>query len=339
MIKRFVFVVFVCVLVLTGIGFSFAHESFLRQASDEAITRSVTIPLGASASRVAILLKEAKLIKHPLYFTWLVGVTKVQTSLQSGTFTFKEGTPTSVLLLALTSPDRSDVQITIPEGFTLQQIHDRLAQTIPSFEESAWNELVGKGGFADPVLLKTKPSAQGLEGYLFPDTYRFAKDATTQDVIAKMLATLGRRLAEQNIVMSDKGVFSNGLTLHEVLTMASILEKEVQHPEDMKHVAGLLFHRMEIGMALQVDSTLTYQTDKTSATLTTADLKSASPYNTYTHKGLPPGPICTPGMNAILAVLQPMETDDLFFLTAPDGTVYYAKTHDQHVLNKQKYLR
>jgi UPF0755 protein len=144
-----------------------------------------------------------------------------------------------------------------------------------------------------------------------------------------MRSTLDRRLAEKGLVEIS----------NDTLIMASIIEKEVQTPEDMKRVAGILFNRMKIGMPLQVDSTLTYINQKTSATLTSADLKTDSPYNTYTRKGLPPTPICNPGINAILAVLNPTPSKDFYFLTTKDNTVIYAQTHDQHVANKQKYLR
>jgi UPF0755 protein len=188
----------------------------------------------------------------------------------------------------------------------------RLVDAFPDFDQVAWDK-----------------QTKNLEGSLFPDTYRFSKTVSVDEIVQKMRSTLDRRLAEKGLVEIS----------NDTLIMASIIEKEVQTPEDMKRVAGILFNRMKIGMPLQVDSTLTYINQKTSATLTSADLKTDSPYNTYTRKGLPPTPICNPGINAILAVLNPTPSKDFYFLTTKDNTVIYAQTHDQHVANKQKYLR
>ena len=120
--------------------------------------------------------------------------------------------------------------------------------------------------------------------------------------------------------------------------MASVLEKEVRDAKDMKIVSGIFWKRIEMGMALQADSTLDYERNKTSAELTSDDLKTDSPYNTYTRSGLPPTPIDNPGLNAITAALNPTASPYLYFLTDKDGKVYYAKTFEEHKKNKAKYL-
>jgi UPF0755 protein len=189
------------------------------------------------------------------------------------------------------------------------------------------------------AILAGIPKGFDLEGYAFPDTYRFRADADAQTVVTQMVETLGRRLAEAGVPLPENGKYANGLTVHETITLASILEKEVRSLEEMENVADIFFKRIEAGMPLQADSTLSYVLGKTSAQLTTADLASNSIYNSYTQLGLPPGPIANPGMNAILAVLNPTKNSWYYFLTDDAGTVYYAATYDQHLANKRKYIR
>lgn len=307
--RKIIWLFLLCVVVIGG---AFVHDVFLMAPKSDAKPVEVVIAQGDSVSTIGSHLEKAQLVAHPLFFKWFVRLTQTQTKLQAGTFSLTPGTSIAALVLLLSDVQSSEVQITIPEGFTKDQIKTKLVAAFPTFNAVEW-----------------ETQTKDLEGYLFPDTYRFVKDASATEIADKMRSTLYRRLRENGIAEISV----------DTMIMASIIEKEVQTPEDMKRVAGILFNRMRIGMPLQVDSTLTYINQKTSATLTTADLKMDSPYNTYTHKGLPPSPICNPGINAILAVLHPTLSQDFYFLTTKDNTVIYAQTHDQHVANKQKYLR
>jgi len=309
MMKKLFLLFFVCLAV---VGSAFVHDVFLMAPKPDAKPVEVVITQGDSVSTIGSRLEKADLVAHPLFFKWFVRLTQTQTKLQAGTFSLTPGTSIAALVLLLSDVQSSEVQVTIPEGFTKDQIKTKLVAAFPTFDVAEW-----------------EAQTKNLEGYLFPDTYRFAKDASVKEIVEKMRITLDRRLLENGIAEISV----------DTLIMASILEKEVQTPEDMKRVAGLLINRMQIGMPLQVDSTLTYINQKTSATLTVADLKMDSLYNTYTNRGLPPGPICNPGMNAILAALHPTDSEYFYFLTTKDGKTVYAKTHAEHVVNKQRYLR
>ncbi len=317
MIRRFFHLFIVCAIVIAAIGASFVNDTFLISPKQNAVPIEIVVPQGASVSLIATQLQQAHLLAHPTFFKWFVSLTHATNSLQAGTFSFMPNSSIASLVLMLSNVKNAEVQVTIPEGFTNDQIKAKLVEAFSNFDVASWDT-------------QTKE----LQGYLFPDTYRFSKNASVKEIVEKMQTTLDRRLLENGISMKD-----TALSFPDVLTMASIIEKEVKTPEDMKRVAGILFNRLKIGMPLQVDSTLTFVTQKSSANLTTADLKLASPYNTYTHKGLPPGPICNPGMNAILAVLHPTASNDLYFLTTNDGRTIFAKTHDEHVANKQRYLK
>jgi UPF0755 protein len=168
------------------------------------------------------------------------------------------------------------------------------------------------------------------EGYLFPETYNFPPFANIEDIFKKIDQEFIDRIKKYNLT-----TFSE---LNKVLTIASILEKEVQKPEDMKIVSGIIYNRLEKGMPLQMDSTLGYFTGKASLELTTKDLQIDSPYNTYKVKGLPSGPIGNPGDVAIDAAINPDKNDYIFFLSDKDGVNHYAKTYAEHLKNRKLYL-
>lgn len=187
-------------------------------------------------------------------------------------------------------------------------------------------------------FLKDKPAYVGLEGYLFPDTYRFFKDTTAEGVIIKMLANFDKKLIPElrtKIKAKDK-------TIYEIVTMASLIEKEVQSAEDMKLVSGIFWKRIQNGQRLESCATLAYILGVNKSQYTIDDTQIDSPYNTYRNQGLPPGPISNPGLKAIEAAISPQESDYNYFLTAdlPEGKkTIFARTFNEHVSNKAKYLK
>ena len=210
-----------------------------------------------------------------------------------------------------------EVAVTIPEGYSARQIGE-------TFEKL--------GIFSKEDFLKI---AQKEEGYLFPDTYRFYKDAKPEDIFKKMRENFNKKITPEILAEIKK----NKKTLSEVIITASLLEEEIKSAEDRKIVAGILWKRLDLGMGLNVDAALTYVLGKTSSELTADDLKFDSPYNTYRYRGLPPTPISNPGLDAILAALRPEPSPYFYYLTGKDGLTYYAKTLEEHALNKFKYLR
>jgi len=184
------------------------------------------------------------------------------------------------------------------------------------------------------TFLTEIPQGKSLEGYLFPDTYYFAKDATTQDILEKMLKNF-------NIKMTDAlldEISKQKKTLYDVITMASIIEGEVQTDEDRKIVSGLFWNRLKIGQAFGSDATLEYVLGGNKRQHSLAETKTDSPYNTYLYKGLPPGPVSNPGISAIRAAIYPIETEYNYFLSDPKtGKTIFSKTFEEHVVNKGKY--
>ncbi len=187
--------------------------------------------------------------------------------------------------------------------------------------------------------LITRPNSKSLEGYLFPDTYRFTKNSTPEEVITKMLTNFSSRLSSLGIEDPDEKY--NGLTLYEIITLASIIEQEsggegattgeLSLQDERSLVASVFYNRMEIGQALESDATVNYVTGKDTPGASLKDLEVDSPYNTYKYAGLPPGPICNPSLGSIKAALQPAKSDYFYFLhKQPSGQVDFSRTFEEH---------
>jgi UPF0755 protein len=251
-----------------------------------------------------------------------------------------------------------DTKVTFIEGWTVADIAGAL-------------EKQGLGKAADFIAAaKTDipkdspyiniPAHQSLEGYLFPDTYRFAKTSTPDIIIQKILDNFSDRVATLGVPVSGpdepyqiagyenlKLNGQRGLTFHQIITLASIIEKESGSntgPEaaarERKIISGIFYNRLMIGQALESDATVNYVSGKDNPSSTNADLQINSPYNTYRYAGLPPGPICNPSLSSIDAALHPEVTDYYYFLhKQPSGEVVYSKTFEEHKKNKALYLK
>ncbi len=217
------------------------------------------------------------------------------------------------------SLDIVPLKVTIPEGMNSTEIADILSHILPSFDKENFVRLV---------------KSENLEGYIFPDTYFFMPNTTPEEIIKIMNDNFNEKMKSL-----EADIKSFGKSLSDVIKMASIIEEEARTDESRRTVAGILWKRISMKMALQVDSSFKYINGKTTATLSTVDLKIDSPYNSYTHRGLPPTPISNPGLRAISDTIHPIKTPYLYFLTDNDGNMHYAATFEEHVANKQKYLR
>jgi UPF0755 protein len=198
-------------------------------------------------------------------------------------------------------------------------------------------------GSYDFAFLRNKPAGANLEGYLFPDTYFFGRTTTVEDAVKQMLENFDRKFSEE----LRQEAANLGLGVHTVLTLASIVEREAQVPEERPIIAGVFLRRLRLGIPLEADPTVQYAvgSDPESVAkygywkkeLTQADLEVDSPYNTYRRMGLPPGPIANPGLDSIVAVVRPAETNYLYFVAKPDGSHAFAETLEEHLRNVEMY--
>ena len=238
-------------------------------------------------------------------------------------------------------PPREEITITIIPGWNLQDVARYLvAQQVASNTDQVFT-LTGvpasknASPFSFPeTILASKPAKISIEGYLAPETYRVYKDAKLPDILGKLLDQRTKQIETVSTTLSNSGE-----SLHTILTMASIVEEEARIPEDRKMVADILWRRYKNGWALQVDSSVHYAINKTGDVFTNKNEREVdSPWNTYKYAGLPPGPICNPGMNSIEAALVPTKNEYWYFLSGKDGVMHYAKTLEEHNWNKNKYL-
>lgn len=228
-----------------------------------------------------------------------------------------------------------DVWITIPEGFLSREIDRRIAES----------GLLREGEFVNAVsgfdvtqfdFLSDRPNGAGLEGYFFPDTYKFTKGATTDDIMKKMLDNFGKKLTPE---LRDQ-IGKQGKTIFKTVILASIIEKEAGSKEDMGKISSVFHNRLNAGYKLESDATVNYVIGKGRAQATYEDIEVNSPFNTYVYAGLPPAPIANPGMDAIKAAIYPETTEYYYFLTKKDtNEAVFSKTYEEHLLNKAKYLK
>lgn len=274
----------------------------------------ITVREGMSHRGITELMEEKGAVRSSWYLYFVLSQMFGNEFVQAGTYRFDTPLTThEVAQMLIEGSAEPLVSVTFPEGFSVKNM-------LTYLPESLKNSL---------LLL-----ANDSEGYLFPDTYFITKDTTFEELLTRMRATFDKKLS-----LHDEAIKNSTLTKEEIVTLASIVEREAKNGESKKMVAGVLLNRLAINMPLQVDATFDYIIGKTSAELTLDDLAMDSPYNTYKYLGLPPTPISNPGMESILAVLEPTESEYLYYLTANDGTFHYAKTFEEHKVNKERYLR
>jgi UPF0755 protein len=327
----------------TALYLSLRAGAIDRPATADGAPVSVTIEPGETAPLIADRLAALGLIDDPLLFRLFLRYNDLDTSLEAGDYALRRDMSLREVALALQRGRASEVDVTIPEGWRAEQIAERL-EALNLMEQEAFLALVWAG--IDHPVLSDHPSGQSLEGYLYPDTYRLAVDASPEDLLALMLDNLAAQLPAGVEDLAQE----QGLTFYEVLTLASIVEREAVLDEERPTIASVYLNRLnnsrnylesdataQYAMGFQADSGQWWKTPVTLDELTAAE----SPYNTYLNPGLPPGPIANPGIASIEAVLQPAQTDYLFFVCArpncEGGNHVFAKTYEEHLRNVKNY--
>ena len=278
----------------------------------------VYIPPGSSIKKAGEILEKEKIIKSAkLFDLW----TRFRyDSVHAGDYAFKNKTSLWSVSARLANGifGLEPVKILIKEGDTRNKIAKEFSKKMLRFNP-------------DKFLLLT----EGKEGYLFPDTYIFAPNASEEKIVSTLLDNFNKKIAPY-----AKDIEKSKMSLDEIITLASLVEREAHNAKDRKMIAGVLLNRLKIGMPLQVDVTWFYTHGKGTPGITLKDLKDKdNPYNTYVHKGLPPTPIGSPGISSIEAVLHPIKSDYLFYLADRKGRTYYSKTYEEHLQKRDLYLR
>lgn len=260
----------------------------------------------------------------------------LETRLQAGRYLVSPTMSPAEILRKIASGDAvfNEITITIPEGWSLNDIELHFERLGLFTKERFQRAAVMQPTYGDFQILSHLEDDTILDGYLFPDTYRIFEDSTPESIVRRMLTNFQRRITDEMLVE----IASQDRSLHDVLTLASIVQEEANDAEQMAAVAGVFWNRLRDGIRLESDATVNYVLGTNKRQPTFADTEVDHPYNTYENNGLPPGPIGNPGIEAIRAAINPADHDYYFFLHPTDGRIILSRTFDEHLANKSRYL-
>jgi len=307
------------------------------QPKESGFAKSVTFSIqkGEGSKEIAVNLERADLIKWESPFRVYVYFKGVAGKLQAGEYQLSSSMNIPEMVNKFVNGDVIKEKITFPEGFNLKEIKK-------SFENSEFLKTIDLEqlkiiDFKDEFdFLNGLPDEASLEGFLFPDTYFFESDMKEREIAEIFLNNFDKKLAPYRPAFSGAAA---GLTLFDVIKMASLIEKEVITYEDKELVSGIFWKRLKVGQLLQSCATVAYILNTTKRQYSFEETRIVSPYNTYLNLGLPPGPICNPGLESILAALYPKNSEYWYFLSTPEGKTIFSKTFEEHNIAKEKYLR
>jgi UPF0755 protein len=325
------FVLFIILIGVIGAGawlYTTVDHPYKGYAEAETF---VEIPQGAGPASIGRRLVEAGVVRSRSSFRLALWLSRAGRRLQAGEYRFDHPMSPRQVIDKIARGDVYVRAITFPEGLTVKQM-------------AALYETRGFGSTQDFIAASRNiasisgldPEAPDLEGYLFPDTYTLPRKATAAQLVTRMVASFEKALTPE----IRQQALARGMGVRQLVTLASIVEKETGKPEERPLVAAVYSNRLRIGMPLQCDPTVIYALDRMghyNGNLTRADLQLDSPYNTYRHAGLPPGPIASPGRASLAAAAAPADASYLYFVSRNDGSHVFASTLDEHNRNVQEF--
>jgi UPF0755 protein len=340
---------FICLILFMagGAGGVLLYAAHSLQPTEPGEPVRFTVPSGVSSSRIASILEKNGLIRDAMTFAYYLKLKDIGRGFQAGEYEMAPGTELSRIIEMLNNGETVPpemIRFTIPEGWTVEKIATLIADTAGLDREEILDlarhpeKLKATEGKAMPAFVGALADREGLtyklEGYLFPETYEMLADSSANDIVFRLVRQLGDRLARLPEGWETK-LQESGLSFHEILTVASLIEREVVLDEERPIVASVIYNRLAKKMNLEIDATVQYALEEHKERLLYDDLEVDSPYNTYKNAGLPPGPIASPGLKSIEAALFPAETKYLFYVTKKDGSGghLFAETFKEHQRN------
>jgi UPF0755 protein len=337
--KTIIGIIAVCVLI----GFTHVRGEIYTRVAREADQVSFTIEPGESVAAVAERLESEQIIRSSFWFKKYLSSKKLDRNVRAGNFVVDAPITLQRVAEALSNPSQNEREVTLIPGWTLGDIAAYFEREGIATEAEVLALTGTPATNTNPSIdsaskiLGALPSGVSIEGYLRPDTYRIFVDSTIASILEKLLLARDAEFTTQ--ILAD--INKSGRTVHEVLTIASLLEKEVRGATNKALAADLFWRRYDSGWAMQADSSIHYIHGTNGSVFTTKDMReSLNPYNTYKYAGLPPGPIGTPSIMAIEAAVYPEPNEFWYFITTLDtGEAKFARSLDEHNVNVQKYLR
>ena len=298
-----------------------------RPMSDNTELQVFEVVPGMTLKRVSQELSRQNLIRSASAFQAIALIQDKQKLIMVGEYNVSPSMLPADILKRITSGKTVLHPVTIPEGYRITEIADLLAKQNLADKENFLQQTKN-------MKLVTGVSADSLEGYLFPETYHFGKFTAEATIVKKMVETFKERALKQKFLKRAREM---GFSYHEIITLASLIEKETGKDSERKQISSVFHNRLKKNMRLQTDPTVIYAIKNFDGNIRKRDLKIDSLYNTYRHKGLPPGPIASPGLKAIVAALYPTKSSNLYFVSRQDGSHQFSATLNEHNRAVQKY--
>lgn len=337
MFNRFIFkkiIVLIVVLLVLVVGKTYINNSIEAVSPNNVVEKEINIPNGTSVNNIAKILKENNLIKSSKLFVILSKVNKTNKQYKAGIYNLNTSMNQEQIMNELVKGGKlkKTVTFTIPEGFEIDQIAERLNKVGLVDKDRFIRLTTNVSLFKDKYqFLKSIPEGQSLQGFLYPDTYEVYKDATEEEIIKKMLDNF-KKIYTKDI---QEKASELGMNTNQVVTLASIIEREAMVESERKIMSGVFHNRLKINMPLQSCATVQYILGERKPVLSNKDVEIDSEYNTYKNLGLPPAPIASPGKASIEAAVSPEKVDYLFFVrTGSDGSHTFSKSYEEHLKAK-----
>ncbi len=326
-----IFIVIILLFAACG-GFYLTLGSPADSGSTQQI--SVSIPQGASTGQIGQILEDSGVIKSEFKFKLLSRIKGKDGSYKAGGYVLSPSQNLTEIMDILSLGQTSANRFTVPEGYTVDQTADKLAAEGIVDREEFMSELA-YGDFDYKFMSLLPVGEKRFEGFLYPETYEVSEGATAHQVIDRMLSQFDKVMLDEYYAQAT----SMNMNVYDVITVASIIERETMLDSEKPMVASVIYNRLKKGIALQIDATVQYALGKHKERLKYSDLKVDSPYNTYKHPGLPPGPICSPGVESIKAALYPAQSDNYYYVLSDkqDGSHVFSATYNEFLKNKKAY--
>ncbi|MDD2215033.1 MAG: endolytic transglycosylase MltG [Eubacteriales bacterium] len=335
--KKHFIIIFILIFILI-FSFIFIFNSYLNKGNQavnpkDSTLITVSIPNGTSTRGIGEILESKGLIIDSRLFRLKSRINGFDGKYKAGEYNLSPAMTMDEIITLILSGNDTTLRFTIPEGYDIRKTVAALESANLINSETFLRE-IETGSFSYDFLKDAPSGSNRLEGYLYPETYEVFANASERDIIVKMLDQFNKVFTEKYY----KRAKELDMDINQVITLASIIEREAVIPEDRPIIAGVFYNRLKKGMQLQSCATVQYILGEQKPVLSVADTKLESPYNTYLITGLPPGPICSPGIQSINAALWPENTDYLYFLAKGDGAHVFSKTYEEHLINKEKYI-
>jgi len=321
-IKKVPFILLIVLIIVSFIGICYNILLYINRekVSEEEVL--ITIPVGATTQEVGLLLGESEIISSSSGFVLCAKVMGKEKKIKAGRYVLKKGMGIKEVLNILIKGETKKLTVTVPEGLTIDEIAIIVAKQVKIDKEQFIKLAKDKKYTAGKGI-----TGKNLEGFLYPDTYEFNYDVTEKEIIERFVGQFWTVFNDSLKERSEE----IGFSVQEVVILASMIEEEAMLDSEKAIISQVYHKRLKLDRALECDATIQYALPSHKSRLLYKDLKIKSPYNTYLHKGLPPGPISNPGESAIIAALYPRDTDYLYYVAKGDGTHIFSRTAKEHM--------